>query len=79
MGTTLDKLESLLAEVIEDVDEAASLIAALLGIDGEGRYGKLQFAPQAQRTRTLDTLLRQLVGNRSQQASIGRDRGCSLD
>jgi class 3 adenylate cyclase/predicted ATPase len=60
--TKLDKLERLLAQAGADTGEAAPLIAALLGLAGEGRYGALRLTPQQQRARTLDALIRQLVG-----------------
>ena len=54
----LDRLEALLqgAEKSE-----AALIAALLGIDGSGRYGRIELTPEQQRARTFEALLNQLV------------------
>ncbi len=60
--TKLDKLERLLAQAGTDSRVAAPLIAALLGLASEGRYGQLGLAPQQQRARTLDVLIGQLVG-----------------
>ena len=37
----LERLEKLLARATEDIDEAAPLIAALMGLDGSSRYGVL--------------------------------------
>ena len=54
----LDRLDSLLAGA--DATESA-LIAALLGIDGADRYGKLDLTPERQRAQTFKTLLNQLV------------------
>ncbi len=55
----LDKVEALLADV-EGVDRAVPLIAALLGIPYEDRYGSLDLSPQLQRIQTLSTLVGQL-------------------
>jgi class 3 adenylate cyclase/predicted ATPase len=60
--TKLDKLERLLAKAGTDAGGAAPLIAALIGLPGEDRYGQLGLTPQQQRARTLDELIRQLVG-----------------
>jgi class 3 adenylate cyclase len=60
--TKLDKLEHLLAKAGTDTSEDAPLIAALLGLAGEGRYGQLGLSPQQQRVQTLDALIRQIVG-----------------
>lgn len=54
----LDRLESLL-EGAEKTE--AALIAALLGIDGASRYGKIDLTPEQQRVRTFEALLNQLV------------------
>ena len=54
----LDRLEALL----EGADRAeVALIAALLGIEGAGRYGDLGLTPEQQRARTFDALLNQVV------------------
>ena len=58
----LDKLEILLSQGSEDARGVTPYIAALLGIEYEGRYGKLELGPQQQRTRTLQILVDQLVG-----------------
>jgi class 3 adenylate cyclase/predicted ATPase len=58
----LDKLEALLKRSFDPTPEQAHLVAALLGLDGEERYGKLAIGPQQQRVRTLETLLDQLLG-----------------
>jgi len=44
----------------EETDK--SLIAALLGLDPQGRYGSLNLTPQQQRLRTLEALAKQLTG-----------------
>ena len=38
----LDRLETLLGTASDDVSAAAPLVAALLGLDGEPRYGALR-------------------------------------
>ena len=58
----LDKLEVLLAQADCDVQRAAPIIADLVGLDYEARYGDLGLAPQAQRLRTLELLVEQLLG-----------------
>ena len=60
--TRLDKLEALLAMGTERIGEAAPLVAALMGLNGEARYGPLPFTPQQRRNRTLAVLLEQLSG-----------------
>ena len=63
----LDKLEALLGLALAEPRQIAPLIAALLGIDGEHRYGKLGLTPQQQRTRTLQALVGQFAGLAQQQ------------
>ena len=64
----LDKLEALLARArAGDAADAAALISSLIGLDGEGRYGKLDLTPQARRERTLEALVEQLLGLAAQQ------------
>jgi predicted ATPase/class 3 adenylate cyclase len=46
---------------------AAPLIARLVGVDGESKYGPINLTPQAQRTRTLDKLAHQLPGLAARQ------------
>jgi predicted ATPase len=58
----LDKLEALLALAVDEIDSAAPLVASLLGIEAEARYGRLTLTPQAQRARTLAALTDQLLG-----------------
>lgn len=58
----LDKLEALLGQALTNPTESTPLIAALLGLDGEARYGKIGLSPQQQRTQTLQALLGQLTG-----------------
>ncbi|BCH27233.1 AAA family ATPase [Mesorhizobium sp. L-8-3] len=58
----LERLESLLARGSDDIGEAAPLVAAILGIDGEARYGASALTPQQRRNRTLAVLIDQLAG-----------------
>jgi predicted ATPase/class 3 adenylate cyclase len=63
----LDRLEALLGEAIDQPARAAPLFAALLGIDGEFRYGPLVLTPPVQRSRILDALIDQLLGRAGKQ------------
>ncbi len=58
----LDKLERLLAKAQVDVPRAAPLMATLLGLPFEQRYGVLDLQPEQLRARTLQMLVDQLVG-----------------
>ena len=58
----LDRLEALLQQATPDIAEAAPLIAALLSIPFERRYGALEIAAQQQRVATLRALQDQLLG-----------------
>lgn len=58
----LDKLETLLAMSAENVGEVAPLLADVLGIDAQGRYGNLNLSPPQQRSRTLRLLSAQIIG-----------------
>jgi class 3 adenylate cyclase/predicted ATPase len=61
----LDKLEVLLDRA--GGRAAAPLIADLLGLNGEARYGDLGLTPQLQRARTLEALIQQLLGLAARQ------------
>ncbi len=61
----LDKLEAVLGKAGDT--SAAPLLTDLLGLDGSGRYGAIELAPQAQRTRTLRALIDQIFGLARQQ------------
>jgi class 3 adenylate cyclase/tetratricopeptide (TPR) repeat protein len=61
----LDKLEALLERA--GGQGAAPLIADLLGLDGSARYGPLDLTPQAQRARTLEALVEQMLGLAARQ------------
>ncbi|HET6160361.1 MAG TPA: AAA family ATPase [Dongiaceae bacterium] len=60
--TRLDKLENLLAQSTQQVEEVAPLLAALLGIPAESRYPSLDIIPQRQKHLTLEALVDQLAG-----------------
>jgi class 3 adenylate cyclase/predicted ATPase len=61
----LDELEGLLDRA--GGHDAAALIADLLGLDGSARYGPLDLTPQAQRARTLEALVEQMLGLAARQ------------
>ena len=58
----LAKLEALLAQGAEQLDEAAPLVGALLGVPTDERYPALNFSPQRQKQRTFEVLIEQLAG-----------------
>ena len=60
--TQLDKLEAVLAEATENPAEVAPLIAALLSIPAAPRYPPVNLTPEAQKLRTFEALLGQVVG-----------------
>ncbi|MGI9452536.1 MAG: ATP-binding protein [Geminicoccaceae bacterium] len=62
----LEKLEALLRRATDDISESAPLIADLLSIHDESRYGKIDLSSQKQRMRTLQVLVDQLMGLASQ-------------
>jgi hypothetical protein len=66
----LDKLEALLERA--GGRDAAPLIADLLGLDGSARYGPLDLTPQAQRARTLEALVQQMLGLAARQCATWR-------
>lgn len=57
----LDKLETLLAKGSDDPAKDAPLIAGLLSLAGEERYGALDLTPQQIKQSTLDVLIAQLL------------------
>jgi len=63
----LDRLEALLRQATPDIAETAPLIAALLSIPFEQRYGAIQMAAQQQRIATLRALQEQLLGLAQQE------------
>ncbi|HKH28640.1 MAG TPA: adenylate/guanylate cyclase domain-containing protein [Sphingomicrobium sp.] len=63
----LDKLEALLAHAGQDPKTSTPVLAALLGLPGDGRYLPLDMTPPVLRARTFELLLAQLVGLARQQ------------
>jgi class 3 adenylate cyclase/predicted ATPase len=61
-GDRLAKLEALLAQGAEQLDEAAPLVGALLGVPTDDRYPALNLTPQRQKQRTFEILMEQLAG-----------------
>jgi predicted ATPase len=61
-GDRLAKLEALLAQAAEQLDEAAPLVGALLGVPTDERYLALNLSPQRQKQRTFEVLMEQLAG-----------------
>ena len=58
----LERLEALLAMGMDETGASAPVIAALLGIDAQSRYGASTLTPQQRRSRTLAALIDQLTG-----------------
>ena len=58
----LAKLEAVLAQGAEQLDEAAPLVGALMGVPTDERYPALNLSPQRQKQRTFEVLLEQLAG-----------------
>jgi class 3 adenylate cyclase len=63
----LDKLETMLALAVENVQESAPLLADLLAIPTGGRYRPLSLSPQHKKERIFQALLDQLAGLASRQ------------
>jgi class 3 adenylate cyclase/tetratricopeptide (TPR) repeat protein len=63
----LPKLEAVLAQGTNDLNEAVPLLAALLSIPMGDRYPPLQLTPQKRKEKTLHALLAQLEGLASRQ------------
>ncbi|MFO1069269.1 MAG: adenylate/guanylate cyclase domain-containing protein [Geminicoccaceae bacterium] len=66
VGVRLDKLEAMLGRT-GDAGIAAPLIASLIGLDAERRYGPLDLTPHVQRARTMGVLVDQLLALARQQ------------
>ncbi len=52
----------MLTQGAEQLDEAAPLVGALLGVPTDERYPALNFSPQRQKQRTFEVLIEQLAG-----------------
>ena len=57
LDARLDRLEAL----VDGNTDAAHLLAALLELDGEARYGRLEMSPRERRERTLEALVKELL------------------
>jgi predicted ATPase len=57
----LDKLEGMLARTGDFADDGAALLANLLGLPGEDRYGQLYSTPEQIKRRTMDTIVERLL------------------
>jgi class 3 adenylate cyclase/predicted ATPase len=60
--TKFVKLEQLLRQATDQLDEAVPLIGALLGVTTGERYPPLNLSPQRQKQRTFEVLMEQLAG-----------------
>ncbi len=58
----LAKLEALLAQGAERLDEAAPLVGTLMGVPTDERYEALNLTPERQKQRTFEVLIEQLAG-----------------
>jgi hypothetical protein len=58
----LTKLEALLGQATDQLDEAVPLVGALLGLFADAHYPPLNLSPQRQKQRTLEMLIEQLAG-----------------
>jgi class 3 adenylate cyclase/predicted ATPase len=65
--TRLDKLEALLGLGVDEPERVAPVLAMMLGVEGEARYGRLELTPQQRRNRTMEALIEQLVGLAARQ------------
>ena len=59
--TRLDKLESLLSHLGQDVEIYAPIFAALMSLSGDKRYGKLDLTPEQLRLRISEALMNQVL------------------
>ena len=57
----LDKLEELLRLATPNIDQVAPLIAGLLSLDGDDRYGTLDLTAPQRRDRLIEALLSQVI------------------
>jgi class 3 adenylate cyclase/predicted ATPase len=66
----LIKLETVLAQATNDLDEAVPLLAALLSIPIGDRYPALDLTPQKRKEKTLKTLVAQVEGLAARQPML---------
>ena len=58
----LDKLEAMLGQATDQVDEAAALMAPLLSIPAGGRYPPLDLTPQQEKAKAFEVMIAQIAG-----------------
>jgi predicted ATPase len=61
-ATRLDKIEGFFRRHATHIESAVPLVASLLGVPYDNRYGPLDLSPQAQRNQTLSVLVEQFLG-----------------
>ncbi len=59
---SLDRIEAFLRRHASHIESAVPLIASLLGVPYDDRYGPLNLSPRVQRKQTLQALVEQLLG-----------------
>ena len=65
--TKLDKMEAYLTRRGADVTNVASVIATLLSLPGEARYGPLELSPQLLRNSTIEILIAHMIAQSERQ------------
>ena len=65
--TKLDKMEAYLTRRGADVTNVASVIATLLSLPGEARYGPLELSPQQLRNSTIEILIAHMIAQAERQ------------
>ena len=66
----LGKIESFLGRHATHIESAVPLVANLLGVPYDDRYGPLNLSPQAQRSQTLSALVEQFLGLAKRRAVL---------
>jgi class 3 adenylate cyclase/tetratricopeptide (TPR) repeat protein len=61
-ATQLDKIEAFLRRHASHIESAVPLVASLLGVPYDDRYGPLNLSPRVQRKQTLQALVEQFLG-----------------
>jgi class 3 adenylate cyclase/tetratricopeptide (TPR) repeat protein len=61
-ATRLDKIDGFLRPRAARIESALPLVASLLGVPYDNRYGPLNLSPQVQRDQTLSALIEQFLG-----------------
>jgi len=65
--TKLDKLEAYLTRRRADVATIAPILAALLSLPGDARYGSLELSPQQLKNRTIEILIGHMLSQAAHQ------------